>query len=69
VFCNVVTVLEPDPELEELLPPELLSPPQERMPAATKVDRAIKAARFFVVNRKVIRFLELLKIMDEFYQL
>jgi hypothetical protein len=69
VVSNVVTVLEPDPELEELLPPELLLPPQEKMPAATKVDRTIKAVCFFVVNRKVINALELLKIMTGFYQL
>jgi len=68
VVSNVVTVLESDPEPEELLPPELL-PPQEKMPTATKVDRTIKAACFFDVNRKVINALELFKIMGEFYQL
>jgi hypothetical protein len=68
VVSNVVTVLESDPVLEELLPPELLLPPQENMPAATRVDSTIKAACFFVVNKKVIHALELFKIMGEFYQ-
>jgi len=48
VFCNVDTVFEPDPVLEELLPSELLLPPQEHMPETAKVPRAIKATCFFV---------------------
>ena len=58
VVSNVVTVLESDPEPEELLPPELL-PPQEKMPAATKIDSTTKASCFFVVNRKAIHTPEL----------
>jgi hypothetical protein len=59
VVSNVVTVLESDPVLEELLPPELLLPPQENMPAATRVDSTIKASCFFLINRKAIHIPEL----------
>ena len=54
VVSNVVTALESEPVLEELLPPELLLPPQENMPAAIKKDSPIRATCFFAVNIKAI---------------